>query len=384
MAEPTFDPAPYALDRPELIAAPRLLVYRERFEGNLARMREHLEAVVPGSGFRHLTPHVKTHKSAWVARRCLESGIRRFKCTLHELEMLLEAGAPSVLVSYPLLAHDAERVAALAAVHPDVHITAQVASLCHAERLAAAARRHGIEIECLLDVDVGMHRTGAPAGAAPELARSIARDPRLGALRVAGIHAYDGHNNSVEAPERDACARRSMQEVADCARAVAAAGAAVERVVVGGTPGFLHDLRELTQRHRLDAEIEVSPGTWVYWDANYETKAPGLFQYAALVFARVMDRTAPDLATLNLGYKRWGNDQGPVTLFSVPGLAVVATSEEHTVVRLPAGVDLPIEAPVLIVPRHVCSTVNLWESFAIVGPGGRIEASAEPVTARNR
>jgi len=39
---------------------------------------------------------------------------------------------------------------------------------------------------------------------------------------------------------------------------------------------------------------------------------------------------------------------------------------------------------VFLVPRHVCSTVNLWETFTVVGPDGRIERMCEPVTARNR
>ncbi|MBI4603004.1 MAG: alanine racemase [Planctomycetes bacterium] len=383
MAPASFDPRPYALERWDAVPTPRLLVYREKVERNIARMREHLESVLPGSGFRHLTPHAKTHKSAWATQLMIRSGIERFKCTLNELDMLLAAGAEDVLVSYPLLAQDADRVAALAAAQPAVRIAAQVAHPAHAERLASAARRHGVELDCLIDLDVGMHRTGLAPAHAAELASSILRSPRLGPLRLRGIHAYDGHNSSPDPAERDACARRGMEEVARCVLALEAAGASVDRVVVGGTPGFLHDLRELACRHGLEARCEVSPGTWVYWDSNYEAKVPGLFEYAGLVLAQVMDRPGPDLATLNLGYKRWAADQGPVDLLS-HGLKVIASSEEHTVVRLPEGLDLAIEDHVLIVPKHICSTVNLWETFTLVGPGGRIEEREVPVSGRNR
>ena len=107
-----------------------------------------------------------------------------------------------------------------------------------------------------------------------------------------------------------------MQRVADCARSVEAAGIRVERIVVGGSPGFIPDLRELVVRHRVDAQVDVSPGTWVYWDSNYAAKMPGMFEIAALVLAQVMDLPGDGLATLNLGYKRWSIDQGPVQLFS--------------------------------------------------------------------
>ena len=374
----------YTVEHVEMLPTPRLLVYRPPLERNIAAMRRHLESVVPGSGFRHLAAHVKTHKSAWVTRLLMEHGVEKFKCTPHEIDFLLETGVKDVLLAYPLLAHDAERLAERIVQHPETRVTAQIGSKTHAERLAAAARRRGIEIDCLIDVDVGHHRTGIQPGLAPDLARSVLSSKELGSLRIRGIHAYDGHNSSPDPAARDACAREAMQRVADCARSLEAAGIRVERIVVGGSPGFLPDLRELVVRHRVDAQVDVSPGTWVYWDSNYAAKMPGMFDIAALVLAQVMDLPGDGLATLNLGYKRWSIDQGPVQLFSVPGLEVVSTNEEHTVLRVPAGTSLRVEDRVWIVPRHICSTVNLWETFTLIGEGGRVEAAALPVSGRNR
>jgi D-serine deaminase-like pyridoxal phosphate-dependent protein len=374
----------YSVEKLDLLSTPRLLVFRACFERNVARMRGYLEDIVPGSGFRHLCPHVKTHKSEWVARRLMEHGVTKLKCTPNELDMCLEVGPADLFVGYPLVAHEAERVAESAARHPRTRITAQIASIVHAERLAAAARRHDVEIDCLIDLDVGHHRTGIAPGLAPGLAREVLATPRLGTLRIAGLHAYGGHNSSADASERAACSERAMREVVECARALAAAGADVDWIAVSGTPSFATDLRELIVRHRVDAHVDVSPGTWVYWDTNYDAKMPGAFDFAALVLAQVMDRPGENLATLNLGHKRWAIDQGPVTLFSVPGLEVVGTSEEHTVLRVPQGTRLAIEDRVLIAPRHVCSTVNLWESFTLVGDGGRLEVTSLPVSGRNR
>ncbi len=379
-----FDWSAYAIERVELLPTPRLLVYRPQLERNIAAMRRHLESVVPGSGFRHLAAHVKTHKSAWVTRLLVKHGVEKFKCTPQELDFLLETGVKDVLLAYPLLAHDADRLAERIVLYPETRVTAQIGCFTHAERLAAAARRRGIEIDCLIDVDVGHHRTGIQPDLAPDLARSVLSSKKLGSLRIRGIHAYDGHNSSPDPAARDACATEAMQRVADCARSVQAAGIRVERIVVGGSPSFLPDLRELVLRHHVDAQIDVSPGTWVYWDSSYAAKMPGMFEIAALVLAQVMDLPGDGLATLNLGYKRWSIDQGPVQLFSMPGLEVASTNEEHTVLRVPAGTSLHVEDRVWIVPRHICSTVNLWETFTLIGEGGRVETAALPVSGRNR
>lgn len=378
-----LDAGQYAIEQIEMLSTPRLVVYRTRLEENISLLRHYLEEVVPGSGFRHLAPHVKTHKSAWVTQLLQKSGIERFKCTPQELDLLLEAGAKDIFLAYPLLAHDANRIAESVLRHPETLIWAQAGSLAHAEQLGAAARQQGVEINCLLDLDVGNHRTGCRPAALSDLAKQILRSPSPLPLKIRGIHAYDGHNSSPVAAERQACSEKAMAEVVDCARSLEAMDVRVDRIVVGGTPGFLPDLRELVVRHRVSAEVLVSPGTWVYWDTNYEKKMPGMFEFAAIVLAQVMDLPGEDLATLNLGYKRWAADQGPVELFSVPGVQVVSSSEEHTVLkcteRMPRLGDR-----IFIVPRHVCSTVNLWENFTVVDDQGRVEASSVPVTGRNR
>jgi D-serine deaminase-like pyridoxal phosphate-dependent protein len=384
LAAAPLDPGLYAVEGLDLLPTPRLLVFRRHVEGNIDRMRSLLEEVVPGSGFRHLSSHAKTHKSLWTAERLVAAGVESHKCTLHELDLLLEAGARDVFVAYPLLAHDADRVAERAAGSPGTRITAQIGRLEHAERLGAAARRHGVEIDCLIDLDVGNRRTGVRPDAAPDLVRAILGSRRAGALRIRGLHAYDGHNRGATPGERAACAEEAMAEVVRCARSVETAGARVERIIAGGTPGFLPDLRELVVRHRVDADVRVSPGTWIYWDSAYEKLLPGMFTCAALVLAQVIDGPADDLVTLNVGYKRWAIDQGPVESFSAPGLEVVSTSEEHTVLRAGPGTRLSIEDRVLLAPRHVCPTVNLWETFTLVGPDGRVEAAALPVSGRNR
>lgn len=369
---------------PAGLSSPRLLVYRRQVEQNIALLKGYLEDVVPGSGMRHLCTHVKTHKSAWATELLLHNGVEKFKCTPHEIEMLVTAGAKDIFVAYPLLDEEAERVARYVARHPRVKFCAQISCYEHAEILATALRKNGVEIDYYLDLDVGTQRTGIAPEAAPALAAAIRNSSELGSLRLRGLHAYDGHNHFPDPEARQECARQSMARVVGCLRALEKREFPVECLVVGGTPGFVPCLRELVVHHRVDAKVEGSPGTWVYWDTNYDRLLPGMFEFAALILAQVMDRPGGNRVVLNLGYKRWAIDQGPVELFSRPGLEVVQTSEEHTVLRHPSGEDIDVGEKILIAPRHVCPTVNLWEKFSLVGDGGQVEAEAVPVTARNR
>jgi len=63
-------------------------------------------------------------------------------------------------------------------------------------------------------------------------------------------------------------------------------------------------------------------------------------------------------------------------------MRALSWSEEHTVVST-AG-SLEISDYVLFAPKHVCSTVNLWENMTVVDPTGKIIERAIPIDARNR
>ncbi len=363
------------------LSSPRLVVFETRVLENIRRLRAELQRIVPQSGFRHLRPHVKTHKSVWTARLQLREGIERFKATPHELDPLIEAGARDVFVAYPLLDARARFLAERIRCRPDVRIAAQIGSIEHARILARAADDSGVRIDCYLDLDVGGHRTGMPPESAPELARALDA-PAFDALRLVGLHAYDGHNHAPDPAARRECARGTMGRTVNALRAIVAAGTPLRRLVVSGTPGFDACLRELVEIDPPNVDIEVSPGTWIYWDSKSDALLPNRFVFAVLILARVMDRPGADLITLDLGHKRWGIDQGPVEVFSHAGLEVIGTTEEHTVLRHDGSQRFEIGAPIWIVPRHACSTVNLWEEFTVVREDGGLET--RPVSGRNR
>jgi D-serine deaminase-like pyridoxal phosphate-dependent protein len=65
-----------------------------------------------------------------------------------------------------------------------------------------------------------------------------------------------------------------------------------------------------------------------------------------------------------------------------PGARFLTRNEEHLVIQLPEGVEQPrVGTLVYLVPRHVCSTVNLWDEMRVVDGEGRY-CDTWPVDAR--
>jgi len=156
-----------------------------------------------------------------------------------------------------------------------------------------------------------------------------------------------------------------------------------KKIMVAGSPGFQSDLEILYNTFKEKIEILVSPGTWIYWDSKYDTILPRKFEFAALVLAQVMD-IGENQITLNLGHKRWAPDQGGIHLFSEQEVILKSFSEEHTVLSTKKSSHYKIGDYILIVPRHVCPTVNLYDNFTLIGNDGEIENLSLPVDARNR
>ena len=171
------------LDR---VPSPALLVWPDRVQANIDRMIE-----LAGDPIR-LRPHVKTHKMDAVVRMHLASGIEMFKAaTIAELELCLAAGAREVLLAYPLVGPNRERLVQLATRYGDATVQVLADNVEVVTSLDRRCEEAGIELGVFLDFDCGMQRTGTDSIA--ESLRLAAAVRESGSLRFSGVHAYDGH-----------------------------------------------------------------------------------------------------------------------------------------------------------------------------------------------
>ncbi|GIW84059.1 MAG: threonine aldolase [Gemmataceae bacterium] len=365
----------YRLEREEEVYSPALLVYP-------ALIRQNIACVLRWAGGpQRLCPHVKTHKTREIARWLLEAGVQRHKCaTLAEAEMLAQVGAPQVLIAYPLVGPNLQRLAALIRRYPHTHFATLVDHPAALAALASAMQGAGTEVGVLLDLNVGQDRTGIAVG--PEAAALYQQMCRSPGVRPEGFHVYDGHNNAPERSEREATAERFWKDVLALRRQLEEQGCPVPRLVVGGTPSF-----PVHSRWQQIPGLECSPGTFVLHDAGYGSKYADLAELipAAALMTRVISRPHPRRVTLDLGTKAVAADpplERRVRLLDVPEYTVVAHNEEHLVIETPAAEQFQIGDVLYALPGHICPTVALYRELLVVENG--IVADRWLVAARDR
>ena len=311
-----------------------------------------------------------------VVRRKRALGITKFKCaTIDEAEMLAQSGAPDVLWAYQPVGPNIERLARLAAKYPQTMFSTVVDDAAIVAQLSAAIAATGQSLGVLLDLDVGMHRSGiSPGAAAAEIYELIARSP---GLTPGGFHVYDGHIRATDLQERQREADEAFRTVEALAARLKSAGLPLPRIVSGGTPTF--------PLHALESKRECSPGTCVFWDHAYATRFPDLdFLPAALLLTRVISRPTPTRLCLDLGYKAVSPDSPDlrVHLLDLPDAKPVVHSEEHLVVETPRTSEFKLGQVLYGVPNHICPTVALHAAAVTVE--GHRATGRWPVLARDR
>ena len=338
----------------EEVPSPALLLYPERIRENLRRM------IRIAGGTSRLRPHIKTHKLAEVVRMHLEEGIAKFKsATIAEAEMAAGAGAKDILIAYPVVGPNVARLLQLAQTFPATAFSCLADDASAIQLLSNTFLNSRRELEVLLDLDCGQHRTGVEAGAlGTQLYRMIATSP---GLRPGGLHVYDGHIHEPDIAKRTELCATAFSPVNVFRRELLSAGLPVPRVVAGGTPTF--------PIHARCDSYECSPGTCVLWDWGYADKFADLdFLIAALVLTRVVSKPGPNRLCLDLGHKAVAAENPPprVQFLNLPDSVPISHSEEHLVIETPHAARFAVGDCLFGAPHHICPTVALYTEATIV------------------
>ena len=362
----------YDLKRVGDIATPALVYYEDVVRKN-AR-----EAIRLAGGAERLWPHVKTHKAPAMLKLLMGMGIGRFKtATIAESEMAARMGAPDILMAYPLVGPAIDRFILLTRMYPGSRFWAVGDDAGQLLELGRRANGLGFRQRTLVDVDIGMRRTGVPAG---ELERFYRKVGEMPGLELQGMHCYDGHNHQEDPAKRLEEAIRDAAPVHAARLSLEKDGMNCGTMVMGGSPTF--------PCHAQTPGTFLSPGTIFVHDYGYLSRYPDLaFTPGGVILSRVISRPGGDLFTLDLGYKGIASDPAGVrgVIANLPETEPVSQSEEHWVFRMAAGARdvAPRVGDVLyVIPTHICPTSALYSSI-LMARDGEI-ADRWEVTARDR
>ena len=346
------------------LETPAAVVDLDRLERNLDR--------AAGYANQHklaLRPHVKTHKTAWIAGEQVRRGAAGVTCATPREAEVMSSVATDILIAYPPVGHS--RAARIAALPRDTRVIVALDSLEAIIEIERDAEAAGRSIGVYVEIDMGMHRVGVPdARSALDLVKRVQRSR---ALYYEGIAFYPGHIRESTDSQDGALEKlnRAIEETLETLRA----GDAAPGVVSGGsTP-------TLWQTHRLHGVTEMRPGTYVYNDrTTAEIGACAWEDCAFTVLATVVSTAVAGQAVIDAGSKALGREplrgapgEGFGSVLEHPEVVVKGMSEEHGLLDLSkSGWKPRVGEMVRVIPNHVCIVVHLNDTMHGVR-GGTVE-----------
>lgn len=363
----------YQADGIEQVLSPSLVIFRDLVDENLKRM-----ITIAGSPER-LRPHCKTHKMPAAVEIELAAGIARHKCaTIAEAEMLADSGVRDITLAYQMVGPNIQRAVEFRSKYPSVKFGVIVDHPLPVKQLSEAVSAAGVDIDVLLDIDTGQHRTGISVGPeAQDLYELIHLSP---GLHAAGFHVYDGHQHQTIFEERRAAVLAEFNKVLDFRRLLRDKNIPVPTIICGGTGSFP------VYAGVDDPDIELSPGTCIFHDQGYTDLFPDLkFIPAALLLTRVVSRPTTNRITFDLGYKAVASDPPAgrrLVLPEIPDADMVLQNEEHLVVETSVADRYQPGDYTWAIPRHICPTTALHKVVTVVQNGRVVDTWDVP--ARDR
>jgi D-threonine aldolase len=348
----------YQISNIDELDSPALVVYPDRVKANIQTAVSMIDDV------KRLRPHIKTSKCRETIQLMMAAGIQKFKCaTIAEAETLGICQAPDVLLAYQPNGPKLQRFVAVIKKYPATKYACLTDNTAAAQQMAAAFEQQGLSVPVYIDLNVGMNRTGiAPGAGALALYEACAG---MKGIVPAGIHAYDGHIRDVDFAARTKNCDLSFAAAAGFQKSIIDKGYPKPIIVMGGSPSF--------SVHCKKAEIECSPGTFIYWDKGYSDLCPEQgFLTAALVISRVISLPGTHTICTDLGHKSIAAENELVRrvyFLNAPDLKPIGQSEEHLVLEAGAHHAYKTGDVLYGLPIHICPTVALYERAITIENG---------------
>ncbi|SPJ71916.1 probable amino acid aldolase or racemase [Fusarium torulosum] len=343
--------SPKVGDSLESLDTPSMIVDLDVMEANIKKLMDRL---LPTG--RNIRPHLKTTKSAIIAKKLVAAGAKGgCVAKLSEAEAITAAGFTDLLITCEIVGPvKVRRLVELFRKHRGLRIV--VDSEVAATAIDDALEKSGIEdpIATLIDLDVGLHRTGVkPEGALP-LAQHI-KD--LKHLHLIGIQGYEGHLQHLhDFEDRKTQCLASMKTLTDTAQNLKGKGFNIEVVTTGGTgtADFCATVPGVT---------ELQPGSFIFMDTDYRNAIGAYYSHSLSILATVISKQGERQVTIDTGLKTLTTDSG-LSECKDKRYTYDQLGDEHGSLKWEEGTpELKIGDRVEMIPSHIDPTVNLHDVY---------------------
>ena len=356
----------------EDVCTPSLIIDLDAFENNVRIMGDYIKA----KGLRHRA-HAKTHKSVDIALYQIEQGGACGVCCqkVSEAEAMVAGGIKDVLVSNQVV--DPAKLDRLAMMAKDARVLVCVDDLDNIDDISVAAVKHGVTIECLVEIDCGAGRCGVTWGdPVVELAKKI--DASEG-LQFSGIQAYQGAAQHVhDFEDRKAQINIAIKQVEDTVGMLKAEG--LECDIIGGAGTGTYYFEGTSGIYN-----EMQCGSYIFMDADYQrVKEDGgnfihEFENSLFIWTSIMSKAKAEKAICDAGLKAQSVDSGLPVIFGRADIEYIKCADEHGVITDPNN-SLKLNDKLKLIPGHCDPTCNVYDWYVGIRDG-KVEC-LWPVTAR--
>jgi D-serine deaminase-like pyridoxal phosphate-dependent protein len=357
------------------LATPALILDLDALEHNLKTMAR----LCKRAGVS-LRPHAKTHKSIEIANRQIAAGAVGISvATVREAAVMVEAGVPGVLLTTPVVGDIKLDILSGLAGKSKGFMTV-VDNLTGVDALEVVLQRAGKKLTVLVDLDIGMKRTGAP-----DVASALALIRRLQSSKVltlAGVQAYSGTVQHIAlAADRARVYLKQLRHLVAVLKAAKEIGYTPDIVSGGGTGTF-----DIDRQAGLFTECQC--GSYAVMDVEYENvqlfaTGPTPYKTALYVQCTAISNYHPAWPTIDGGSKCFSMD-GPmprVARGAPAGAVYEPYGDEFGKIRLAGrGGKLKLGAKVEMTTPHCDPTINMHDFYHCVR--GSVLVDIWPVDAR--
>ncbi|KAJ5256637.1 hypothetical protein N7478_012741 [Penicillium angulare] len=344
--------SPKVGDHIDSLDTPSMIVDLDLCEANIKKLMDRL--LPTGLNIR---PHLKTTKSAILANKLTKAGAKGgCVAKVSEAEAIAAAGFDDLLITCEIIGPaKVQRLVELYRKYRNIRIVvdSEIGASAINEALLASGIKEPISV--LIDLDVGLHRTGVkPGEPAMALAQHIAG---LKQLNLIGVQGYEGHLQHLHDKEdrREQCLQ-SMQILTGTANYLREAGFNIEVVTTGGTgtAEFCATVPGVT---------ELQPGSFIFMDTDYRNAVGTFYSNSLTLLSTVISQQGPQIVTIDTGLKSLTTDSG-LAECKDSRYAYGVLGDEHGSLAWETGTpNLGVGDRVEMIPSHIDPTVNLHDFY---------------------
>ena len=361
------------------LKTPAFLVDLAKLKTNIHRMQERARR----HGVR-LRPHVKTHKTAEIARLQVSDKAPGITVsTLAEAHFFHKAGFDDITYAFPITPNKLDEAAELTRRLKHFHVL--IDQFTTAEAVAACGRDNQVRFSVFLKVDCGYHRAGVDP-TSPDSVRLVEAIQSSPHMRFSGILTHAGHSyHCRDREEITAVARQERNLMVEFAERLKKGGIVCETVSVGSTPTAVH-------APGWQGVTEIRPGNYVFFDKfQADIGSCSLAEAAATVLTTVVAHYPPhNQLLIDAGALALSKDPGAAhiddrivygAVAGNPGLKLFSISQEHGLMTSEQPIafnDFPVGSLIRIIPNHSCLTAALFDRYHVI-EGNRVVDEWRPM-----